>query len=91
MTRTVVVLTGRVQGVGFRDAVLRTARRYAVAGSVRNLRDRSRLEIDAEGDQSEIDAFIADVLANPPSSAYVDQVEQRAAEPSARRGFTVLS
>jgi len=87
MTRTIVTLGGRVQGVGFRYTVLRIAAAYRVAGTVRNLRGGS-VEIDAEGDADEVDAFVRDVLANPPRGARVEQVERRSAEPRLLDAFS---
>jgi hydrogenase maturation protein HypF len=83
--REIVVLTGRVQNVGFRDAVLRVARRHRVAGTVRNLRDGERLEIDVEGEPAAVAAFVDDVLANPPHFARLGAVARTKAEP---RGAT---
>jgi acylphosphatase len=88
MTRTIVTLSGVVQGVGFRYAVLRIAARYAVAGTVRNVRAGERVEIDVEGEAGVVDRFIDDVLAQPPSSARVDRVERRNAEPRGPHGFS---
>ena len=59
--RELVVLQGRVQGVGLRERVLQVARGYDVAGTVRNLRAGDAVEIDVEGEQSGIDAFVADL------------------------------
>jgi acylphosphatase len=86
MKREVVVLTGRVQAVGFRECVLDTARRFPVAGTVRNLRS-GMLEIDAEGDDADVDAFIAAVLAEPPALARIDHVVRRSATPNGATGF----
>jgi acylphosphatase len=81
VTRTIVTLSGRVQGVGFRYTVMRIARRHDVAGTVRNLRAGERVEVDAEGPADVVDAFIDDVLARPPRGARIDGVERRTAEP----------
>jgi acylphosphatase len=88
VTRTIAILSGRVQGVGFRYTVTRIARRHAVAGTVRNLRAGARVEIDAEGEDGAVEAFLADVLANPPRGARVDAVERRTDEPRGLRTFT---
>ncbi len=87
MVRKIVVLIGRVQRVGFRDTVVTHASRFAVAGTVRNLREPEALEIDVEGDAEEVERFIAAVLARPPSWARVDEIKTRAEEPLGRRGF----
>jgi acylphosphatase len=51
-----VYYSGRVQGVGFRFTAHRVSRSFEVAGHVRNLRD-GRVELLAEGDPAELDAF----------------------------------
>ncbi|HTQ31509.1 MAG TPA: acylphosphatase [Opitutaceae bacterium] len=53
-----VFFSGRVQGVGFRYAVMQVAKEFEVAGNVRNLAD-GRVELEAEGAVGEIGAFIA--------------------------------
>ena len=55
-----VLYAGRVQGVGFRYTACRAAGRYDVTGYVRNLPDGS-VECVAEGESSEIGAFLADL------------------------------
>lgn len=60
MIRRVVIYTGRVQGVGFRYTTANLARRFDVAGYVRNLDDgRVRLDVQGEGDQ--VDGLIGAV------------------------------
>ncbi|MEA2592009.1 MAG: acylphosphatase [Actinomycetota bacterium] len=49
--------SGGVQGVGFRYTSRRLAQDYAVGGYVRNLPD-GRVELVAEGDQAEVEAFL---------------------------------
>jgi len=88
MIRTIAVLSGRVQNVGFRYTVMRVARRHDVAGTVRNLRDGARVEIDVEGEPAAVESFLDDVLAHPPSGARVDGVERAAAEPRGLPAFT---
>ena len=52
-----VYYSGRVQGVGFRYTVRIIARRFAVAGFVRNLPD-GRVQLIAEGPADEIGRFL---------------------------------
>ncbi|HMD03225.1 MAG TPA: acylphosphatase [Candidatus Baltobacteraceae bacterium] len=87
VTRERIVLTGRVQGVGFRDTILAIAAHHAVAGTVRNLAGGA-LEIDCEGAPDAIDAFVADVLAHPPPFARIGRVAREPATPRGLRGFT---
>jgi acylphosphatase len=69
---------GRVQGVGFRDAMVAAARALGVAGWVRNRRDGT-VEARVQGD----DAAVADAIAwahrGPPASR-VERVDVESAE-----------
>lgn len=58
--RMTVLYSGRVQGVGFRYAAKTTAAGYEVTGTVRNLTD-GRVELVAEGDRAECEAFRAGI------------------------------
>jgi acylphosphatase len=59
--RMCVLYSGRVQGVGFRYSVRAVATGFDVSGTVRNLSD-GRVELLAEGDKTELDAFRAAIL-----------------------------
>jgi acylphosphatase len=48
---------GQVQGVGFRATAAHIARAYQVTGWVRNLPD-GRVELWAEGESAEVEAFL---------------------------------
>jgi acylphosphatase len=86
--REVVVLTGRVQGVGFREQVLWVATRFPVGGTVRNLADGRRVEIDVEGEDGTVDAFLDAVVAEKPRLARIDKIERNLALPRGIRGFS---
>jgi acylphosphatase len=58
--RSTVHYAGHVQGVGFRYTTHSIARHYRVTGYVRNLPDR-RVELVAEGEPREIEAFLKEV------------------------------
>lgn len=58
--RRTVHYKGRVQGVGFRYTVNQIARRFPVAGFVRNL-PNGQVHIVVEGDQASLDAFLAEI------------------------------
>jgi acylphosphatase len=60
LQRRAVQYSGRVQGVGFRYTTKSIARGHSVAGYVRNLPD-GRVELIAEGEPREIDAFLREV------------------------------
>lgn len=73
------VLTGRVQGVGFRYFTQRVAARYQVRGYVRNL-DDGRVEAFAQGPANSVEAFKHDLIAGPQFSR-VEDVEETVLEP----------
>jgi acylphosphatase len=58
--RLTVYFAGHVQGVGFRYTAHSIARRYQVTGYVHNLPD-GRVELVAEGEPREVDAFFGEV------------------------------
>jgi len=76
-----VIYRGRVQGVGFRDTTQQLARGYAVHGFVRNLADGT-VELVAEGESAEVDAFLAAVARR-----MADAIEDRSATDQAAQGF----
>ena len=67
------VVSGRVQGVGFRYFVLRRAQALGVTGWTRNLQD-GRVEVRAWGTTTELDELGAH-LRTGPRSASVTTVE----------------
>lgn len=67
------VVTGRVQGVGFRWFVENEASKIGVAGWVRNRQDGS-VEVLASGTKTQLDSLY-DVLQRGPRAARVDFVQ----------------
>jgi len=59
-----IVVTGVVQGVGFRFFVMRIAENLGVTGRVRNRFDGS-VEVEAEGTRSALEALIREVRIGP--------------------------
>lgn len=82
-----VWVSGRVQGVWFRDHTRLTAEGLGVVGWVRNLPD-GRVEAVFEGDEASVAAAVA-WCRQGPSDAHVDDVEVRAEEPVGEVGFEV--
>lgn len=68
------IISGFVQGVGFRYFVLRAAARHQVLGTVRNLPD-GRVEVMAEGERDAMDEFKKD-LATGPTLAQVADLQE---------------
>jgi acylphosphatase len=81
------VVSGRVQGVGFRYFTQDTARREGVAGLVRNLLD-GRVEVLAEGDEEAL-RRLEQAIRRGPSRARVEHVEVDGVPPSGYVGFGV--
>jgi acylphosphatase len=74
------LISGEVQGVGFRFFAQRVAARHQVVGHVRNL-DDGRVEVLAEGSPESIEGFKHDLAAGP-GLARVEQVEEVSIEPT---------
>ena len=82
------VVSGRVQGVGFRYFAQTTASRVGLHGWVRNLPD-GRVEAAAEGDADAMGRF-EQALRHGPPGARVDQLEIEHTVPGGRdTGFAV--
>lgn len=82
------VLSGRVQGVGFRWFTEQAARLEGVGGWVKNRADGA-VEIHAEGDREAVTRFESKVRRGP-SGAQIDHVEVIDDVPSGRSvGFSI--
>ncbi len=71
--RAHIVVSGRVQGVGFRAFAARVAAQQRLLGGVRNL-DDGRVELDVEGKKAVIEALLRELKAGPPA-ARVTKIE----------------
>lgn len=86
--RVHALVSGRVQGVGFRASTKRRATELGLNGWVRNL-DDGRVEFVAQGAEQAVDALV-EWAHRGPSSASVDrvEVEQQPASDANEPGFT---
>lgn len=90
MTETIardVVVSGRVQGVFFRDSTRREARRLGVTGWVRNCPDGT-VQAHVEGAPEAV-AELVRWCREGPRHADVDDVRVSEAEPEGGRGFEI--
>ncbi len=83
-----VIVTGIVQGVGYRAWAADTARRHGLSGWVRNRRDGS-VEAVFSGLVEAVDAMVADCDAGPPSAEVIAIETSDWNEPLAE-GFHIL-
>ena len=81
------MVSGRVQGVFFRDSVRRHALDRGLSGWVRN-RDDGTVEAVFEGDPGGVEALVAYCRSGPEHAA-VEDVEVSEEEPEGERGFQV--
>ncbi|MBN1824507.1 MAG: acylphosphatase [Endomicrobiales bacterium] len=72
-SRINTVIHGRVQGIGYRWFVQRTARMLSLTGWVKNLDDGS-VEIEAEGTKETLDGFLNALNKDHPG-AYIKDVK----------------
>lgn len=82
-----LLVSGLVQGVGYRDWARREAARLGLSGWVRNLRD-GRVEALASGEAAQVDGFVERCRRGPPL-ARVDNVAVEEADEQFPPGFEV--
>ena len=83
-----LVVTGRVQGVGFRAFVLRRARELGLGGWVRNHPDGS-VEAEAVGKEADLRRFVAAICEGPGHARVEHAVEEWFESAEAPDGFRV--
>ena len=87
MRRVRVLISGRVQGVGFRWICAQEADARGVAGHVRNLPD-GRVEAEFEGPDEAV-ASMLEWARGGPDWAEVDDVAASDLAPQGESGFTI--
>lgn len=75
LIRIHVLVSGKVQGVFFRDNALKKARKENLTGWVRNL-NNGKVEIEAEGDRESLERFVQ-FLWKGPVNAQVENVSSK--------------
>lgn len=80
-----LLIRGRVQGVGFRDWMMRKARELGVSGWVRNRSDGT-VEALLAGDPAAVEELLR-ACRRGPRSAQVTSIEERLADPPDDAGF----
>ena len=67
MKRFRAIVSGRVQGVGYRASAAHEARRLGAQGWVRNRPDGT-VEVDAQGAETVLEAFLVYLRQGPPGA-----------------------
>jgi len=84
-----VIISGRVQGVGFRYTTKELARGFDVCGTVRNLPDGT-VEILVVGDKAEVDGFLKELTEESALAHHVKNVVRQPLPPlDGVHGFTI--
>lgn len=81
-----VLVSGRVQQVGYRDFIVRTAKGLGLTGWVRNLSD-GRVEILAVGEEDALSQLVEQSRKGP-QLARVAEVDVQPAQERPVKGFT---
>ncbi|MDO5735109.1 MAG: acylphosphatase [Propionibacteriaceae bacterium] len=87
MRRIHAIISGQVQGVGFRYHTQRVSERLQLTGWVRNLPDGT-VEAEVEGDQESVEKLLA-WLGDGPAGARVRHVRVTDITPAGGSGFDV--
>ncbi|MBI4850567.1 MAG: acylphosphatase [Acidobacteria bacterium] len=82
------LISGKVQGVGYRYFAMRAANQYQISGYARNLTS-GQVEVVAEGQREAIEGFKKELAAGP-YHAQVVQIEEKVLEISGKfQGFRI--
>lgn len=87
MKRKKIKIKGVVQGVGFRPFVYRLAQRHRLSGYVRNSTDG--VEIEIQGQSTNIDRFVAGLENEKPPAARIDLIQMRSIRPRRTVRFVI--
>jgi acylphosphatase len=71
LIRARILVSGRVQGVSFRQYTIDEARALGVRGWVRNLPD-GRVEAEAEGERAAVESLLGACRRGPPGAEVAD-------------------
>ncbi|WP_254434227.1 Sua5/YciO/YrdC/YwlC family protein [Halobacillus sp. Marseille-Q1614] len=83
-----IIVTGRIQGVGFRPFIYSLAVKHHLTGSVQN--NRGRVTIVVEGEAAAIRKMVKELTASSPPLSKIDQVNTEQVPPAFYQQFTIL-
>lgn len=73
MEHVVIKIHGIVQGVGFRPFIHKLVLNHSLSGYIKNT--SSGVELELEGDQKNIDSFVASIPEKAPQLALIEKIE----------------
>jgi acylphosphatase len=88
MRRVHAIISGRVQGVGYRASVSAEARRLGLCGWVRNRSDGA-VELEAEGPPVAVGALLVWCADGPPSAHIINVAAEDIPATGADRSFAI--
>jgi len=88
ISRLEIRIEGAVQGVGFRPFIYRLAKKYGLAGWVKN--DPWGVILAIEGTPDDVHAFLSEMNEPPPFPARIDRIETSSLSPEGDTGFQIL-
>jgi acylphosphatase len=86
--RVTVLISGKVQGVGYRYFVRKKALEVLLSGYAENLSD-GRVEVVAEGQKTDLD-YLIHHLRQGPRGAHVNQLDIQWSESAGLKGFQIF-
>jgi acylphosphatase len=87
MVRARAIVSGVVQGVGFRFFASQMASRYKIKGFARNL-PNGTVEIEAEADRSTVTAYLKEIRVGP-RYGHVADIQVAWLEPKQYTAFSI--
>ncbi|GGF18642.1 carbamoyltransferase [Halobacillus andaensis] len=84
-----IIVTGRIQGVGFRPFIYSLAKKYSLRGTVQN--NLGTVQIIAEGKQAALSEMVQELTFSHPPLAKIDELTTHQLAPSYYEDFTIIA
>lgn len=88
-TRYRILISGIVQGVGFRPFLYRSAKKYNLFGFVKN--NSGGVILEVEGSEKAVEEFIDHIISSPPPLSLIEHYEAQQIERQHSKEFAILS
>lgn len=89
MQRLKIIVSGDVQGVGYRWRCYELAKRYNLTGYAKNLKDKT-VEVVVEGDERFVEEFKSHLPNMPGYTEKVDEIESTEIEKTNHEKFEIM-